>query len=119
MDDFSLKRRHLAQLTDEELKDRFWNLAHQVVAPMVELARSHTSPSIERSVILRMGFSSLEAKEIVEQCTERGLLGKGAGGLVYRVARAHGISIREAGLAMARGELWETVTGGVPDATTR
>jgi D-ornithine 4,5-aminomutase subunit alpha len=112
MADFSQRRKHLAHLTDEELKARFWQLAHQVVSPMVELARTHTSPSIERSIILRMGFSSLEAKAIVDQCVDHGLLGQGAGGLVYRASRSRGLSIREAGLAMARGALWEELKGG-------
>ena len=48
-------RGHLAELTDEELEARFWELAQRVVDPMVELARTHTSPSIERSVLMRMG----------------------------------------------------------------
>ena len=45
-------RGHLAELTDEELEARFWELAQRVVDPMVELARTHTSPSIERSVLI-------------------------------------------------------------------
>ena len=46
-------------LTDEELEARFWELAQEVVDPLVELARTHTSPSIERSVLMRMGIDSL------------------------------------------------------------
>jgi len=119
MDDFSVRRKSLGHLTDDQLKERFWQLAQQVVTPMVELSRTHTSPSIERSVILRMGFSSLEAKAIVEQCENHGLLGQGAGGLVYRAARSAGLSIREAGLALAQGKLWETLKGGGSGAQTR
>ncbi|HAI22140.1 MAG TPA: ornithine aminomutase [Clostridiales bacterium UBA8153] len=119
MADFSERRERLAHLTDGELKERFWQLAHQVVAPMVELARTHTSPSIERAVILRMGFSSLEAKAIVDRCIDHGLLGQGAGGLVCRAARSFGLSIREAGLAMAQGQLWADLKGGGPGAQAR
>jgi len=36
-----------------------------VVDPLLEYGRTHTTPSIERSVLLRMGFSSLEAKPLV------------------------------------------------------
>ncbi|MGE5575733.1 MAG: D-ornithine 4,5-aminomutase subunit OraE [Syntrophothermus sp.] len=107
-DDFIARRLHLANLSDDDLRERFWDLARQVVAPLGELARTHTSPSIERSVLLRMGFSSLEAKELVARCVEKGLLGKGAGHVVWRVAAANRIGIREAGQAMIEGRLWES-----------
>ena len=63
-DDFEKRREHLKNLTDEQLYERFWSLTEQIVKPMVDLAYKHTSPSIERSVLLRMGFSSLEAEAI-------------------------------------------------------
>ncbi len=74
---------------------------------MVDLAKGHTSPSIERSVLLRMGFSSLECKPIVEQALGRGLLGKGAGHIVYKLAKAKELSIRDTGLKLAAGQLWD------------
>lgn len=106
-DDFEERRRHLAGMSDEELARYFWELADKVVQPLVELARTHTSPSIERSVLLRMGFSSLEAKAIVDRCVERGLLGKGAGHVVWKLATARGMSVREAGVALAEGRMWD------------
>jgi D-ornithine 4,5-aminomutase subunit alpha len=106
-DDFAERRKHLAELTEEELEERFWELTGQLVDPMLELARSHTSPSIERSVLLRMGFSSAEAKAIVEQTIERELIGKGAGHVVYAVATEKKLGIREAGLKLAEGSLWD------------
>ncbi|HOB34553.1 MAG: ornithine aminomutase [Firmicutes bacterium] len=109
-DDFQQRRRHLAGLSDEELHQRFWELLDQVVEPLAELARTHTSPAIERSVLLRMGFSSLEAKALVEKCQEQGLLGKGAGHVVLKAAEISGRPYREAGLALIRGELWPQVT---------
>lgn len=108
-DDFEKRRQHLAHLSEEELEKRFWELAEKIVDPLVELAYKHTSPSIERSVLLRMGFSSLEAKAIVEGAMDRGLLGKGAGHLVYRLAKEKGIDIREAGLKLADGEMWDEI----------
>lgn len=105
-DDFAERRTHLAGLSDEELKHRFWELTTQVATPLIDLAASHTSPSVERSVLLRMGFSSLEAKEIVNHCLENGLLGKGAGHAVWRLAQLTGAPYREAGLCLARGEGW-------------
>lgn len=108
-DDFEIRRKHLANLTEEELEARFWELAEKIVDPLVELAYKQTSPSIERSVLLRMGFSSLEAKAIVEGAVDRGLLGKGAGHLVYRLAKEKGMEIREAGLKLTNGEMWEEV----------
>ncbi|MGI6142556.1 MAG: ornithine aminomutase subunit alpha [bacterium] len=109
-DDFRKRRGHLAHLSEDELYQRFWQLAEQVVEPMAILARTHTSPSIERSVLLRMGFSSIEAREIVEGCLKRGLLGKGAGHVVWRLAQMEGITIREAGLQLLTGNGWDRIT---------
>lgn len=110
LDDFSERRAHLANLSDEELKQRFWDLASQIVDPMLELGRKNTSPSIERSVLLRMGFSSIEAKEIVNKVIDRGLMGKGAGHVVYKLSKEKDMSIREAGLALANGEYLDEIT---------
>lgn len=63
-DDFEQRRAHLKNLSDAELKDLFWKLTEQVVDPLLDLAKTHTSPSVERSVLLRMGFSSLEANHL-------------------------------------------------------
>ena len=106
-DDFERRRSHLKDLSDDALKDRFWNLADQIVAPLVEEARTHTSPSIERSVLLRMGFSSQEAGVLVAMALDRGLLGRGLGALVLKAACISKLGIREAGLAMLDGKLWE------------
>ena len=99
-DDFQEKRAHLAAMSDEELKARFWALTEQLVDPLLALARENTTPAIERSVLLRMGFSSLEAKAIVDGCAERGLLGHGAGNVVYRYAKQQNLTVRDAGLAL-------------------
>jgi len=109
-DDFEQRRKHLTDLSDEELMERFWQLTEEVVEPLVDLARENTSPSIERSVLLRMGFSSVEAKEIVDRVEDHGLLGKGAGHIVYKIAKHHDIDIREAGLALADGQYWDDVS---------
>jgi D-ornithine 4,5-aminomutase subunit alpha len=106
-DDFQERRKHLAGLTDQELYQRFWQLTEQVVDPLLELGRKNTSPSIERSVLLRMGISSLEAKPIVEGCMDRGLLGKGAGHVVYKLAKEKNISIKETGSMLAEGKGWD------------
>ncbi len=106
-DDFQERRKHLANLTEEQLKDRFWELAGKIVDPMIELARKNTTPSIERSILLRMGFSSMEATAIVEGVIDRGLMSKGAGNVVYRLAKAQNITVREAGVHLVNGELWD------------
>lgn len=106
-DDFAQRHAHLSDLSDEELHQRFWDLAARIVKPMVDLARKHTSPSIERSVLLRMGFSSNEAKEIVNHCQENNLLAKGAGHAVWRYAQMANLSYREAGLRLGQGQGWE------------
>lgn len=108
-DDYLERRKHLADLSDEQLNQRFWELLDQVVEPLADLAKTHTSPAIERSVLLRMGFSSLEAKAIVEKTQQLGLLGKGAGNIVLRAAKLSGLAYRDAGLELARGNLWPEI----------
>lgn len=109
-DDFNERKSHLEDLPEEELNSIFWNLAEKIVDPILELAKSHTTPSIERSVLLRIGFSSLEAKAIVDNAIDRGLIGKGAGHIVYKLAKEKQISIRDAGLMLVEGNAWEEVS---------
>ena len=106
-DDFKERREHLKALDDEALHARFWELAQQLTDPLLQMGREYTSPAIERSVLLRMGFSSIEAKALVDACLERDLLGHGAGHVVYKASQKTGLDIREAGLALIRGEGWE------------
>lgn len=108
-DDYQERRKQLAGLTDQELYQRFWQLTEQVVEPLLDLGKKHTTPSIERSVLLRMGISSLDAKPIVEGCIDRGLMGKGAGHVVYKLSKAKNISIKEAGSMLAQGQGWNEV----------
>jgi D-ornithine 4,5-aminomutase subunit alpha len=108
-DDYAIRRKHLIKLDDKELSQRFWNLAQQVVEPLLELAKTNTSPSIERSVLMRMGFTSLEAKGIVERCVEHQLLGKGAGHIVWRLAQRKQMEIHKAGCELAEGRYWEEI----------
>ena len=100
-DDFTARRQRLQAMSDDDLRAHFWRLVERIVAPLIDEARTHTTPSIERSVLLRMGFSSLEARTLVEQMGGRGLLGRGAGRLVLELARAKGISVAEAGAAFS------------------
>ncbi|SRR5699024_1932795 len=104
---FEEARTHLADLSDEELKQRFWELTDKIVDPLIELGKTNTTPSIERSVLLRMGFSSVEATAIVDQTLKQNLIGKGAGHIVYRIAKENELTIREAGLALGEGKYWE------------
>lgn len=70
-DDFELRAKHLQGMTDEELDKYFWELTEKVVNPLVNLAETHTSQSIERSVLLRMGFNSLQASKLVDRIFEK------------------------------------------------
>jgi D-ornithine 4,5-aminomutase subunit alpha len=110
-DDFTTRRAHLQPMSDEALQAYFWRLVEQIVQPMVAEASTHTSPSIERSVLLRMGFSSLEAKPLVDQMWNKGLLGHGAGKLVLQLAQKKGITVRQAGLGLLAGQYWEDIQG--------
>ena len=106
-DDFESRRAHLRSMSDEELKTYFWQLAQQVVDPLLEYGRTHTTPSVERSVLLRMGFSSLEAKPMVDYAITNNLIGHGVGNIVYRLAKAENLSIREAGVWLSQGQDWD------------
>jgi D-ornithine 4,5-aminomutase subunit alpha len=106
-DDFTSRRKRLQDMSDSELHVYFWSLAQEIVEPLVEEARTNTTPSIERSVLLRMGFSSIEAKSLVELMGKREILGHGAGRLVLELSKKQGISVREAGTALLAGRYWE------------
>lgn len=114
-DDFEIRRQHLAHLNGDELNQRFWELVEQVVEPLMALGRGNTTPSIERSVLLRMGFSSIESRAIVEGVIDRGLMAKGAGHVVYKLSKCRGISIREAGLNLVEGRLWDEAISLFPE----
>ncbi len=106
-DDYLLRRESVANLSDKELEERFWQLAEQIVDPLLKLGYENTTPAIERSVLLRMGFSSIEAKAITDGCMERDLLGHGAGNVVYRLAKAKNMDYIAVGKALCEGKLWD------------
>jgi D-ornithine 4,5-aminomutase subunit alpha len=97
---YERRRQELDQMTDEQLKDRFWMLCNELIHPIIDLARTHTSPSIERSVVLRMGIDSLTAHGVVDRIYEAGLLGKGAGHVLLKLAEKQGTDVRGAALAI-------------------
>jgi D-ornithine 4,5-aminomutase subunit alpha len=111
VDDYEVRRQHLKNMSDEELKAKFWGLAEKIVEPMLELGKKNTTPAIERSILLRMGFSSMEVKPIVEGVMNKGLMGKGAGNVVWRLSKKLGVSVREAGVGLAEGKYWDEVDG--------
>ena len=97
---FEKRQTELKQMSDTELKERFWSLCDQLVEPIVELSKTHTSPSIERSVLLRMGIDSLSAHGVVDRIYAAGLLGKGAGHVVLKLSQKTGMNVREAAAAI-------------------
>lgn len=105
--DYESRRRPLTKLSEDELDKRFWELANTIVRPLVELAYGNTSPSIERSVLLRLGFDSMAAVRVVKRIEELGLLGHGAGNVLLKLARAMNIELLQAAEVMA------TEDGGV------
>ena len=108
-DDFETRHKHLQSLSDEALHTYFWELVAKITNPLVEEARTHTTPSIERSILLRMGLSSTDAKALVAEMQERELLDHGAGRLVLELAKLNGISVPEAGAALLAGKYWEAL----------
>ncbi|GAB4275111.1 MAG: ornithine aminomutase subunit alpha [Candidatus Rifleibacteriota bacterium] len=101
MKKFEARKKELEKMSDDELKQRFWELCNKVVEPMVEYGRKYTSPSIERSVLLRMGIDSPTSQGVVSRLQEAGLLGKGAGHVVLRVSQNYNIEVREAAKKIA------------------
>jgi len=110
-DTFEHAHQYLAGLTDEELKMRFWQLTQEIVDPLVDLARTHTSPSIERSVLMRMGIDSPTCGAVVIECETRGLLGHGAGHVVFVVMQALELDAPTAAARLAEGDraAWDVV----------
>lgn len=106
-DDFDVRREHLKSLTDDQLKERFWSLIEEIVDPLLDLAKKNTTPSVERSVLLRMGFSSLEVAPLVNGAIDRGLMGHGVGHIVYRISKEKGLDLRTAGLELIEGKHWD------------
>ena len=93
---FESRREELKKLTDEQLKARFWELCNQAIEPIIDLAKTHTSPSIERSILLRMGIDSLSSHGVVERIYQAGLLGKGAGHVLLKLAQKQGTDVKSA-----------------------
>jgi len=103
-DDYNKRREALKNLSDQELKKKFWDLAKEIAKPLIGLAKENTSPSIERSVLMRMGFSSIEVKQIVDKVIDLNLMPKGAGHVVYYIAKQMNIPVRQAGLEFIEGK---------------
>ncbi|MCD4826180.1 MAG: ornithine aminomutase subunit alpha [Acholeplasmataceae bacterium] len=99
-DDYLERSKHLQNKTDQELKIYFYELLDKMLDPIIDLAYTYTSPSIERSVLLRMGFSSIEAKSIVDLILEQNLITHGAGHVIYKYAKLNHLDIRDAGLKL-------------------
>ncbi len=99
-DDYLERKEHLSKLSKQELKSYFFELTDKILDPLLDLAYDYTSPAIERSVLMRMGFSSLEAKGITDKIYEHNLLMHGAGHLVYIYSKDKKMTIRDAGLAI-------------------
>ena len=117
-DTFLEIRGHLAGLTDEELEARFWELTQEIVDPLVELARTHTSPSIERRVLMRMGIDSPTCdggrRRVRDARAARPR--RRARGAALRDARG-AATCAEAARRLADGDGWDTVEakwGGAP-----
>lgn len=107
--DYDTRKRALDNLSDDELYTHFWQLTDQIVQPLVDYAERHTTPSIERSVLLRMGFSSLQAQAFVERCIAANCLGHGAGALIIRAARHYGVDYQSALARLMEEPDWQRI----------
>jgi D-ornithine 4,5-aminomutase subunit alpha len=109
IDTFLEDRKHLENLSDQEIHERFWQLTAEIINPLLKLAKENTTPSVERSIIIRLGFSSIEAKALVAKVMDHGLMAKGAGHVVYVASKENGVSIKEAGLGLIEDKYWDSV----------
>ena len=108
-DDYLKRNEHLVNLSDQELKTYFYKLLDQMLDPILDLAYEYTSPSIERSVLLRMGFSSIEAKALVDLILDQDLITHGAGHVIYKYAKMNQLEIRDAGLKLLESNDFKAV----------
>ncbi|MDL2212157.1 hypothetical protein LJB88_04700 [Erysipelotrichaceae bacterium OttesenSCG-928-M19] len=108
-DTFFEDRKHLENLSDQEIHDKFWALTEEIIAPLLDLSEKNTTPSVERSVLLRLGFSSIEAKALVEKVMDHGLMAKGAGHVVYVASKENNVSIKDAGFGLLEDKYWDSV----------
>ncbi|MEG2353956.1 MAG: ornithine aminomutase subunit alpha [Clostridium sp.] len=117
-DDFTNRREHIKNLSDEEIYEMFWKLTEEIVTPLVDLAYENTSASIERSVLLRMGFSSIEAGKITKEGEAWNLLGKGLGNVVLTYSEMKSMDYLEAGRELAIGIGWPEISEKFKGALT-
>jgi len=103
-DDYLKRREHLKDMSNSELRKYFLELSEKIVDPLIDLSYKNTSKSIERSVLLRMGFSSIQAKAIVDILDENNLLKKGAGHSVYILSKKNNWDLQKAGNMIQNGE---------------
>lgn len=108
-DNYQDRRNELSQLNDQELHNLFWELTNDIVQPIVSLSAKSTSPSIERSVLLRMGFNSIISARIVENSIKHNLIGKGCGNLVLKYAGNKNLSYMEAGKDLSQDRGWDNL----------
>ena len=87
-------------MSDDELKARFWELCNQVVDPIVDLANTHTSPSIERSVLLRMGIDSISSHGVVDSFCRPVCWAKAPGHVVLKLSQKTGTDVPGAAAAI-------------------
>ena len=110
-DDYQVRRQSVANLSDKELEQRFCAARRDYIASRFSRMNPRQLEAVLTTegplVLLRMGFSSIEAKAIADGCVERNLLGHGAGNVVYRLAKAKEMDYIDAGKALCEGRLWD------------
>jgi len=114
-DDYFERREKIEKLKDEQLRQYFWQLVDEILEPILDLAANSTSPSIERSVLLRMGFSSIVSSSIVDKALNYQLLGVGAGNLVLKYAEITKTDYINAGHELGKGVGWDCLLEYVND----
>lgn len=106
-DDFQERRVHLANLTDDQLEARFWELANKLVDPFLKWVTSTPHPPLNVPFCCAWGFLPSKQKPLLTAAIEHNLIAHGAGNVIYRLAKAQNSEIRPAGLALADGKLWD------------
>ena len=106
-----------ADLADEHIHKEFWKSGQSSDDSLSDFAHTCTSPHVECSSLVAMGFSDDEAQAIIKGAIKYRIICKGCSHVVLELRRARGIGLREAGLLLAAGDesAWTEAAARYPE----
>lgn len=106
-DDFAERRKHIANLTDQELYDRFWALIRAGGCPAAGAGPQEYHPLGRACRAAADGHLLSGNPEDCGGLYGHSLMSHGAGHVVYKLSREKNLSIPEAGHLLAQGKYWD------------